>query len=322
MSSGSPCSPTGSASGRSSPGRGPGVGAVATPYFIAEPAYGPRLLDALAAGASPDGRAGARAARGRRAGRLPADRGRRRPRPRERSHTGGPLHRLRRRSGRPRLQRAGEHDGRARRLAGDGPGLRGGRRGRSRGGCSAALHAAEAQGGDARGRQSAALLVVPPAGEAWRHERRAAHRGRPRAARRSRPSARPPRRLRAGQRGRRGSRVRAATTRPARSTPRASALAPDNHELLFWAGLAAAQAGDLPAGASSGCAGRSSCSPAGRRAARPARAGHRPGGSAGTRGARPVAPEATGRAFVPRGGKNPRPVATALQGLSGDVLGS
>jgi tetratricopeptide (TPR) repeat protein len=27
---------------------------------------------------------------------------------------------------------------------------------------------------------------------------------------------------------------------------RASALAPGNHELLFWAGLAAAQAGDLP----------------------------------------------------------------------------
>ena len=27
---------------------------------------------------------------------------------------------------------------------------------------------------------------------------------------------------------------------------RASALAPDNHELLFWAGLAAAQAGDMP----------------------------------------------------------------------------
>src|SRR5258708_35354401 len=32
----------------------------------------------------------------------------------------------------------------------------------------AALHAAEGEGGDVRGRQSAAMLVVPPAGEAWR----------------------------------------------------------------------------------------------------------------------------------------------------------
>ena len=32
----------------------------------------------------------------------------------------------------------------------------------------AALHAAEAHGGDVRGRQSAALLVVPAEGEAWR----------------------------------------------------------------------------------------------------------------------------------------------------------
>ena len=31
----------------------------------------------------------------------------------------------------------------------------------------AALHAAEAAGGDVRGRQSAALLVVPPQGEGW-----------------------------------------------------------------------------------------------------------------------------------------------------------
>ncbi|HEY1834775.1 MAG TPA: DUF1028 domain-containing protein [Solirubrobacteraceae bacterium] len=32
----------------------------------------------------------------------------------------------------------------------------------------AALEAAEAEGGDLRGRQSAALLIVPPSGEAWR----------------------------------------------------------------------------------------------------------------------------------------------------------
>ena len=34
----------------------------------------------------------------------------------------------------------------------------------------AALDAAEAEGGDVRGRQSAALLVVPAEGEAWRRE--------------------------------------------------------------------------------------------------------------------------------------------------------
>ena len=51
----------------------------------------------------------------------------------------------------------------------------------------AALDAAEAEGGDVRGRQSAAMLVVPAEGEPWRRTRRPARRGPPR--RRSTSSA-------------------------------------------------------------------------------------------------------------------------------------
>ena len=67
----------------------------------------------------------------------------------------------------------------------------------------AALHAAEARGGDARGRQSCALVVAPGAGRALAAHGRPARRRPPRAAGRARPPARPVRRLRAGHRGRR-----------------------------------------------------------------------------------------------------------------------
>lgn len=110
---------------------------------------------------------------------------------------------------------------------------------------AAALHAAEAHGGDLRGRQSAALLVVPAAGEAWQAT----------ADLRVDDSAEPLAELDrlldlqdaydlanegdelagAGRHDEAGERY-----------ARASALAPDNHELLFWAGLSAAQAGDMP----------------------------------------------------------------------------
>jgi uncharacterized Ntn-hydrolase superfamily protein len=109
----------------------------------------------------------------------------------------------------------------------------------------AALHAAEAQGGDARGRQSAALLVVPAAGEPWRTtvdlrvdddpepveqlERLADLRDAYDLATEGDELTGEGRHAEAGDR-----------------YERASALAPGNHELLFWAGLAAAQAGDLP----------------------------------------------------------------------------
>jgi uncharacterized Ntn-hydrolase superfamily protein len=112
----------------------------------------------------------------------------------------------------------------------------------------AALEAAEAEGGDVRGRQSAALVVVPAEGEPWRA----------RVDLRVEDDADPIAELRrllglqrayalagegdellaAGQAAEAGERYR-----------RAHELAPESDELLFWAGLAMARAGDLEAGA-------------------------------------------------------------------------
>jgi uncharacterized Ntn-hydrolase superfamily protein len=109
----------------------------------------------------------------------------------------------------------------------------------------AALHAAEAHGGDARGRQSAALVVAPAQGEPWRRAVDVRVDDHPE------PLSQMDRLLDLsdayalatvgddlvgqGRHEEAGERYR-----------RASELAPGNHELLFWAGLAAAQAGDLP----------------------------------------------------------------------------
>lgn len=111
----------------------------------------------------------------------------------------------------------------------------------------AALDAAEAKGGDLRGRQSAALLVVPAGGEEWQAT----------ISLRVEDDPEPLRELRrlvalreaydaadradalAGQ-GRHDE--------AARLYARASELAPENHELLFWAGLGTAQIGDLDTG--------------------------------------------------------------------------
>jgi uncharacterized Ntn-hydrolase superfamily protein len=109
----------------------------------------------------------------------------------------------------------------------------------------AALHAAEARGGDARGRQSCALVVAPAHGEAWQRTVDLRVDDHPE------PLAELDRLLDLsdayalategddlvgqGRHDEAGERYRSA-----------SALAPRNHELLFWAGLAAAQAGDLP----------------------------------------------------------------------------
>jgi uncharacterized Ntn-hydrolase superfamily protein len=110
-----------------------------------------------------------------------------------------------------------------------------------------ALEAAEAEGGDVRGRQSAAMLVVPPEWEAWRA----------RLDLRVDDSAEPLVELRrlfglhsayelagegddllaVGRVDEAGSRYRAAQE-----------LAPHSDELLFWAGLAMAQAGDVTGG--------------------------------------------------------------------------
>ena len=111
----------------------------------------------------------------------------------------------------------------------------------------AALHAAEGRGGDVRGRQSAAVVVAPAQGEAWEtvvdlrvddhHD----------------PLGELDRLLDLAD-------AYALATEgddltgegrhdeAAEKYATASELAPGNHELLFWAGLAAAQTGDLRVG--------------------------------------------------------------------------
>jgi uncharacterized Ntn-hydrolase superfamily protein len=111
----------------------------------------------------------------------------------------------------------------------------------------AALQAAEAEGGDIRGRQSAAMLVVPGEGEPWRRT----------VDLRVEDSPDPLKELerlltlqRAYDLAGAGDELLAAgrTDEAGELYTEAAALAPDSDELLFWAGLARAQAGDLDAG--------------------------------------------------------------------------
>ena len=110
-----------------------------------------------------------------------------------------------------------------------------------------ALESAEAEGGDVRGRQSAALLVVPPEGAAWRF----------RADLRVEDHADPVSELRRLLGLQRAYELAgeaddlAGAGRSAEAAPlyvRAAELAPSSDELLFWAGLALAEQGDLAAG--------------------------------------------------------------------------
>ena len=111
----------------------------------------------------------------------------------------------------------------------------------------AALDAAEREGGDLRGRQSAAILVVPPAGEPWRTVVSLRVEDHPDPLPELRRlvvlhdayglASRADDLLNAGRQD-----------EAAELYVRASERAPDNHELLFWAGLGTAQAGDLDAG--------------------------------------------------------------------------
>ena len=110
-----------------------------------------------------------------------------------------------------------------------------------------ALEAAEAEGGDIRGRQSAAMLVVPGEGEPWRRT----------VDLRVEDSPDPLKELkrlltlqRAYDLAGAGDELLAAgrTDEAGELYTQAAALAPDSDELLFWAGLARAQAGDLDAG--------------------------------------------------------------------------
>jgi uncharacterized Ntn-hydrolase superfamily protein len=111
----------------------------------------------------------------------------------------------------------------------------------------AALEAAESEGGDVRGRQSAAIVVVGPEGEPWRRT----------VDLRVEDHAEPLnelRRLLTLQRaydlaGSADELLAAGRVEEAGERYReASKIAPESDELLFWAGLALAQAGDLDAG--------------------------------------------------------------------------
>ena len=110
---------------------------------------------------------------------------------------------------------------------------------------AAALHAAEAQGGDARGKQSCALLVAPGVGEPWRTAVDLRVDDHPE------PLSELDRLLDLSDAyalASEGDEL-SGEGRHAEASDRyerASALAPGNHELLFWAGLGAGQAGDLP----------------------------------------------------------------------------
>ncbi len=111
----------------------------------------------------------------------------------------------------------------------------------------AALDAGELAGGDLRGRQSAAILVVPPRGTHWQAIVSLRVEDHPE------PLAELRRLLRLHEAyelaGRADELVNEGQHDEAASLyRRAGELAPDNHELRFWAGLGAAQAGDVDSG--------------------------------------------------------------------------
>jgi uncharacterized Ntn-hydrolase superfamily protein len=111
----------------------------------------------------------------------------------------------------------------------------------------AALDAAEVAGGDIRGRQSAAILVVPAHGPSWATVTDL------RVEDHDEPLVELHRLTRlhdAYQLASQGDDLigQGRHELAAEMFQQASALAPDNHELLFWAGLGAAQGGDLDTG--------------------------------------------------------------------------
>jgi uncharacterized Ntn-hydrolase superfamily protein len=111
-----------------------------------------------------------------------------------------------------------------------------------------ALDAAEREGGDLRGRQSAAILVVAAEGEPWRTvvSLRVEDHPEPLAELRRLVALQDAYRLA----GRADDLLNSGRhDEAARLYRQASERAPGNHELLFWAGLETAQAGDLDAGA-------------------------------------------------------------------------
>ena len=110
-----------------------------------------------------------------------------------------------------------------------------------------ALFAAEGAGGDLRGRQSAAILVVPAAGEPWETVTSLRVEDHPE------PLVELERLVRFDQAYRLASRgdeclAAARFDDAARLYGEAVAQAPESDELQFWAGLGAAQSGDLETG--------------------------------------------------------------------------
>jgi uncharacterized Ntn-hydrolase superfamily protein len=111
----------------------------------------------------------------------------------------------------------------------------------------AALCAAEEAGGDARGRQSSALVVAPAEGEPWRRTVDVRVDDHPEPLRELERlldlsdayaiASEGDELVGQGRHAEAGELYRTASER-----------APGNHELLFWAGLATARAGDLPGG--------------------------------------------------------------------------
>jgi uncharacterized Ntn-hydrolase superfamily protein len=117
----------------------------------------------------------------------------------------------------------------------------------------AALDAAEVHGGDIRGRQSAAILVVPAEGEPWQTAVCLRIEDHPDPL----PELR--RLVRLGDAyalaGRADELVNEGRhEEAARLYAEASELAPDSHELRFWAGLGAAHSGDLDGAVEHVCA--------------------------------------------------------------------
>ena len=111
----------------------------------------------------------------------------------------------------------------------------------------AALEAAEGQGGDVRGRQSAALVIAPAQGERWRRaiDLRVEDHGDPVTE-----LARLLNLQRAYDLADRADQLAAEGDHPeaAKLYQRAAERAPDADELIFWAGLGAAQGGDMELG--------------------------------------------------------------------------
>jgi uncharacterized Ntn-hydrolase superfamily protein len=110
-----------------------------------------------------------------------------------------------------------------------------------------ALDAAQDAGGDIRGRQSAAILVVPAEGRAWETTISLRVEDHPE------PLDELHRLLRLNEAYEIAGHGDALTNEArydeaAQMYGRACALAPDNHELMFWAGLGSAQSGDVDGG--------------------------------------------------------------------------